>query len=83
MTSLPKNEIHTMPFKEQKSETNTEDGGLHHVGSGTGKSDFKTDGKSTSTEIERLERMLGLVGKKFGKGEITKGLPFIAGTPEK
>lgn len=89
MTSSPKNKIHTMPFKEQRTETTAEDSRIHHVGSGTGKSDFKTkddysglpmeapNGKSASTEIERLEKMLGLVGRKFGKGEIVKGLPFI------
>lgn len=37
--------------------------------------------KSASSEIERLDEMMGLIGEKFGKGKITEGLPFLTCSP--
>ena len=59
-----------MLFKARETDAGLENSGMHHVGS-----------KSASSEIERLDEMMGLIGEKFGKGKITEGLPFLTCSP--
>lgn len=70
MSRSTENKIHTMPFKARETDAGLENSGMHHVGS-----------KSASSEIERLDEMMGLIGEKFGKGKITEGLPFLTCSP--
>ena len=59
-----------MLFKARETDAGLENSGMRHVGS-----------KSASSEIERLDEMMGLIGEKFGKGKITEGLPFLTCSP--
>lgn len=70
MSRSTENKIHTMLFKARETDAGLENSGMRHVGS-----------KSASSEIERLDEMMGLIGEKFGKGKITEGLPFLTCSP--